>query len=230
MARQLWQNGQLLGSLPTGGSIPATGPPGQPLRNGPLPRNDPGRPVHLPQAIQSAEAVGQVLVASFGQQDWIAQVQDGVARLVDTAVSQLAQTQAPAMNEQALRHGGQYAFAPVTEHGVQQHIAANPAADQRHLAVPQNAAAANQAQQAYEAAQRQYAEAMQAPAVPQQVQGVQGATQQMEQFAQLAGVRDPTQPSTSPPVPDRQTVWLPPGAAAPEQPDGGDNSSVPVLW
>lgn len=134
------------------------------------------------------------------------------------------------MNESPLGQGGQYAFAPVTEHGVQQHIALNPAADQRHLAAPQNKVAANQAQAIYEDAQRQYAEAMQAAAVPQQVQGVQGATQQMEQFAQLAGVRDPTQPSASPPVSDRQTVWLPPGEAAPEEPDGGDNSSVPVLW
>ena len=229
MARQLWQNGQLLGNLPSGGPIPPAGPPGQPLRNGPLPRNAPGRPVYFPQAIQSAQVVGQVLVAGFGQQEWISQVQDGVARLVDTAVRQLAQTQAPAVNEAPLGQGGQYAFAPVTEHNAQQHVAANPAADQRHLGVPQNPAAANQAQAAYEAAQQQYAEAMGATGVPQQVQAVQGATQQMDQFAQLAGVRDPNQPPPPQTMP-QQALILPPGVVMPEQQDGGDDGSVSVLW
>jgi hypothetical protein len=61
------------------------------------------------------------------------------------------------------------------------------------------------------------------------VQGVRGATQQMEQFAQLAGVQDPTQPPPPQAIP-QQALILPPGVAMPEQPDGGDNSSLPVLW
>lgn len=132
------------------------------------------------------------------------------------------------MNEMPLSQGGQYAFAPVTEHNAQQHVAQNPAGDQRHLGAPQNATAANAAQQAYELAQRQYAEAMAAQGVPSQVQGVRSATQQMEQFAQLAGVQDPTAPQPSPPAAPH--LILPPGMAMPEVPVADNDSPVSVLW
>ncbi len=153
-----------------------------------------------------------------------------MARLVDTAARQLGQSQGPAVNETPLGAGGQYAFAPITEHNAQQHVQANPAADQRNLGVPTNPAAANQAQEAYDEAQRQYVKAMGAQAIPQQVQGVRGATQHMEQFAQLAGVRDPTYLAPSNPAPSQTQLILPPGVVMPEQTDGSDSGSVPVLW
>lgn len=168
------------------------------------------------------------MVAQFGQQEWISQVQEGVARLVTTAIQQLAQSQGPAMNEQPLGAGGQYLYAPITEHNAQQHVAQNPAAHESHLGRPGNAQQANAAQAAYEAAQRAYAQAMQQQGVPQQVQGLQQATAGMDQFAQLAGVADPRQPQ--PQRPQQQGIILPPGVAPPQEGDDADDGSVSVLW
>lgn len=152
-------------------------------------------------------------------------MQEGVARLVDTAIRQLAQTPGPATNEMPLGGGGQYGFAPITEHNAQQHVAANPAAHQSHLGAPSNAQAANAAQAAYENAQRQYEVAMQQAGIQQQVAGLQSAAVGMDQFAGLAGVRDPMAPQ--PPSQAAPQIILPPGV---EMTDGSDDGPVPVLW
>lgn len=154
-------------------------------------------------------------------------MQEGVARLVDTAVRQLAQSQGPGGNEAPLGQGGHYLYAPITEHNAAEHIAQNPAAHQSHLGSPSNAQAANAAQQAYQRAQQQYAQAAAQQGAAQQVQGLQQANAGMEQFAQLAGVADPRAPQPAPPQPPQLIV--PPGYAAPESNDA-DDGPVPVLW
>lgn len=165
------------------------------------------------------------MVAQFGQAEWVGQIQEGVARLVHNGIQQLAHSQGPGMNDAPFGQGGQYAFAPITEHNAHEHMAQNPAAHERHLGVPQNAAAANQAQQAYVQAQQRYQQAMQQPGIPQQVQQLQQAQAGMDQFAQVAGVQDPRME----PLPQQpQGIILPPGVT-PEVRDASDDP-VSVLW
>lgn len=130
----------------------------------------------------------------------MAQVWDGVARLVSNALRQFGQSPAP-VNAAPLGAGGHYQFDPITEHNVQEHIAQNPAADGGHLGVPQDASSAAAAQAAYQ----------QAMAAQQQSQFAARA-EAMRQFGQHAGVADPMQVNIS------------------EQAHGDDGDSVPVLW
>lgn len=175
MGRQLFQNGRYIGPVPTAGS---PGEPPRPIQ--PLPRATVPRPVYLPQAIRAAEAVGQSLVAEYGQVEWIAQVQEGVARLVNTAVQQWSGIAPPSGNAIPLAAGGAYTHEPITEVGVQEHLKANPAAHQGNVAAPQDPRVVARAQAAHQA-------------------------QQPQQFAEIAGVLDPMDPGR-PPDEDGGTV------------------------
>lgn len=53
--------------------------------------------------------------------------------MVDQGVRQLSGSVGPGANGQPLTQGGRYAFQPITEANVHQHIAMNPAANERNV-------------------------------------------------------------------------------------------------
>lgn len=70
------------------------------------------KPVYLQAATESANAVGEVLVAHYGRSDAVVQVMEMVQAAVDRAIKQLLTGAAPAQNAQPFVDGApnQYAF------------------------------------------------------------------------------------------------------------------------
>lgn len=73
-------------------------------------RADIPKPRYLREATAAAEAAGEILVRSFGQQQWILQVMEAVQRAVDIGVKQLGQQPAVASNEMSIQNGTGYRF------------------------------------------------------------------------------------------------------------------------
>lgn len=140
------------------------------------------------------------MVEAHGQQDWISQVCEGVARLVDTAVRQWSGS-VPPLPGIPLDRGGRYHYPPVTEKNVHEHIKQNPAADARHAHVPTNPASVSRAKAAFAAAQRAFMQAMQTQDPSMFAQ----AGSQISDFAKEAGVADPMN-GAPPSEPDNHSV------------------------
>lgn len=77
------------------------------------------KPIYLSEARASANAVGQVLVAKYGQHPWILQIMEGVQSFVDRAIQQLSGSAGPAQNSMPgdLQAGG-YAMPARTREDV----------------------------------------------------------------------------------------------------------------
>ncbi len=61
-------------------------------------RTNISKPVYLPEARSSANAVGQVLVAKYGQQQWLLQIMEMVMVAVDRGIKQLGGSAGPTEN------------------------------------------------------------------------------------------------------------------------------------
>ena len=56
------------------------------------------KPIYLPEARAAANAVGQVLVARYGQQTWLLQIMEMVQSAVDRGIKQLSGSPGPSEN------------------------------------------------------------------------------------------------------------------------------------
>lgn len=176
------------------------------------------KPVYLPEATESANAVGHVLVRKYGQQAWILQIMEMIQAATDRGIKQLSGSHGPMENAQPFQESGPsnpYRFGPRSPEEVQQDAAAHQAHQPRVPTQMQQ-----QAQQAVEAYDRD----------------------EMDLFAQLAQVADPAQqlgrPIPGQPMPQQQHeqrtkggLILPPGQPEPshESADAG-HSDDSLSW
>ena len=94
-------------------------------------RTNVAKPVYISEATESANAVGQVLAAHYGEQAWILQIMEMVQASVDRGVKQLAGTPGPTDNAQAFTQVDQNQYAMPARTAPEVHQA--PAAHQGHI-------------------------------------------------------------------------------------------------